>query len=400
MKYQSLNESIDAVLPDIIALRRDLHQHPELAYEEYRTAGKVVEAISGIEGLDIKTGLAGSGVAVTLGKQLEGPCVALRADMDALPIEEASGVEWTSRTQGKMHACGHDGHTAMLVGAIQVLAGLRDELKGPVKFIFQPAEEGGAGAAKMCREGVLEDPKVDAIFGLHNNLPDPHLKSGRIAYNSGALMAGTGTFDIEVIGVGGHAAFPENCVDPLYIGACIVDQLQGIVSRGMDPRTPAVVSVTRFHAGTAYNIIAGQSYLHGTFRALDMGILEDLRDRIIQVANRVAEAHGAKVKIRCDVGYPVLINHPEAEKVFMAIVEETGEQERLLEVNPILGGEDFAFFGEQVPSFFYFLPACPEDVETVPACHHPAFDFNDDLIPLGIRLHVEMARRFARLWKP
>ena len=399
MKHPSLSESIAAVLPEITELRHDLHQHPELAYAEFRTAGKVVEAISGIEGLDIRTGIAGSGLVVTLGKELDGPCVALRADMDALPIEEVSGVEWSSRTSGKMHACGHDGHTAMLVGAIKVLSQRAGELAGPVKFIFQPAEEGGAGAEKMCREGALEDPSVAAIFGLHNNLPDPHLKIGQIAFRQGPMMAGTGTFDIEVVGVGGHAAFPHNCVDPLYIGACIVDQLQGIVSRVLDPRTPGVVSVTRFQAGSAYNIIASRALLQGTFRALDMKVLEKLRDQIVQVATRVAEAHGARVEIRCEIGYPVLVNHPKAEKVFLTVMEETGDRDRLIEVDPILGGEDFAFFGERVPSFFYFLPACPQDRETIPACHHPAFDFNDDLLPLGIRLHAEVARRFARLWK-
>jgi amidohydrolase len=399
MNMPSIESAIENVLPEITALRHDLHQHPELAYEEFRTAGKVVEALAGLPGLDIRTGIAGSGVSVTLGAELDGPCVALRADMDALPIEEASGVDWSSRTPGKMHACGHDGHTAMLVGAIKVLAGLQEQLKGPVKFIFQPAEEGGAGALRMCREGVLQDPPVDAVFGLHNNLPDSNLPIGQIAYGEGATMAGTGTFTIDVVGVGGHAAFPQKCVDPVYIGAAIVSELQGIVSRELDPLTPAVLSVTRFHAGTAFNIIPPRATLQGTFRALDRAVLEHIRDSIGRITSQVAAAHGATVELQCDLGYPVLVNDPKAQALFLTVMEETGDLAKVAKVDPILGGEDFAFYGEQVPAFFYFLPSCPPGVSDNPVCHHPAFDFNDDLLPTGIRLHVEIARRFGNLWK-
>lgn len=399
MNLPSLESAIQSILPEISALRHDLHQHPELAYEEFRTAGKVVESLAGVEGLDIRTGIAESGVAVTLGAELEGPCVALRADMDALPIDEASGADWSSKTPGKMHACGHDGHTAMLVGAIKVLAGLREQLCGPVKFIFQPAEEGGAGARRMCEEGVLDNPRVDAVFGLHNNLPDSNLPIGQIAYGEGATMAGTGTFTIEVVGSGGHAAFPHKCVDPLFIGAAIVGELQGIISRELDPLTPGVVSVTRFHAGTAFNIIPARATLQGTFRALDMAVLEHIRDSIERIASEVAAAHGATVELVCDLGYPVLVNDPKAQALFLTVMEETGDLANVVRQKAILGGEDFAFYGEQVPAFFYFLPSCPPGVTDNPVCHHPAFDFNDDLLPTGIRLHVELARRFGRLWK-
>ena len=176
MEQAELEKRISEIVPEARALRHDLHQHPELAYEEYRTAGKVLEALEGLEGIDIRTGVAGTGLVATLGAGLKGPCVALRADMDALPIEEATGAAWASRTPGKMHACGHDGHTAMLVGAARILASMQDELEGPVKFIFQPAEEGGAGARKLCEEGVLRNPDVAAIYGLHNNLPESNMK--------------------------------------------------------------------------------------------------------------------------------------------------------------------------------------------------------------------------------
>jgi amidohydrolase len=400
MNDDRLTSLIAEVLPSITELRHDLHRHPELAYEEVRTAGKVVESLAGIDGLEIKTGIAGTGVVVILGADLEGPCVALRADMDALPIEEASGVEWTSRTPGKMHACGHDGHTAMLVGAIKVLAAMKDHLKGPVKFVFQPAEEGGAGALKMCQEGVLDNPPVAAIFGLHNNLPESNLTIGQIGYRSGATMAGTGTFDIEVIGHGGHAAYPHKVIDPLYIGACIVEQLQGIVARILDPLTPAVVSVTRFHAGSAYNVIAEKALLQGTFRALDEAILVELKDHIVRIANEVASAHRARAEIRCDIGYPVLVNHPDAEAVFLEIIKGSMFKDELRVFEATLGGEDFAFYGQRVPAFFYFLPACPVGQSSNPACHHPAFEFNDDNLPRGIRLHAELALGFADHWKP
>ena len=400
MKTPDLNKLITEWLPQVRELRHDLHAHPELAYEEQRTAAKVVEFLEGCEGVEIRTGIGGTGLAVTIGGHLDGPCVALRADMDALAIEEQSGVGWSSRVPGRMHACGHDGHTAMLAGAARILASLPAHLAGPVKCIFQPAEEGGAGARRMCEEGVLENPQVAAIFGLHNNLPGPELEMGQVAYAKGAAMAGTGTFDIEVVGVGGHAAFPQRCVDPVYIGSCIVDQLQGIVSRSVDPLTPAVISVTRFHAGTAYNIIPARANLHGTLRALDTETLEFLRDWIIQCATEVARAHGAEVKIRCELGYPVLVNNPHAEAVFLTLLKDAGLDLPVREVPPILGGEDFAFFGERIPAFFYFLPSRPVDGPTGYGCHHPAFDFNDDLLPLGMRLHLETALRFARLWKP
>ena len=213
-------------------------------------------------------------------------------------------------------------------------------------------------------------------------------------------MAGTGTFDIEVIGHGGHAAYPHKVIDPLYIGACIVEQLQGIVARILDPLTPAVVSVTRFHAGSAYNVIAEKALLQGTFRALDEAILVELKDHIVRIANEVASAHRARAEIRCDIGYPVLVNHPDAEAVFLEIIKGSMFKDELRVFEATLGGEDFAFYGQRIPAFFYFLPACPVGQSSNPACHHPAFEFNDDNLPRGIRLHAELALGFADHWKP
>ncbi|MFO7724338.1 MAG: M20 family metallopeptidase [Oceanipulchritudo sp.] len=396
---KQIAERIKEILPEVRELRHTLHRHPELGYEEHETAGRLLAFLGEYPGMEIRSGVAGTGIVVTFGKDRTGAGVALRADMDALAIEEASGVEWASEVPGRMHACGHDGHMAMLAGAARLIAENEASLKGPVKLIFQPAEEGGAGGRAMVEAGVLEDPPVEAIYGLHNNLPDPGEKIGKISASAGAAMAGTGTFDIEIIGVGGHAAFPHRCVDPVYIGACVVEQLQGLVSRTLNPLESGVVSVTRFEAGTAHNIIPGKALLQGTFRALDNALLERLRDQIRDRAAGIAKAHGAEVRIRCERGYPVLVNHPLAEAAFGRILEDWGRAERFERVAPNMGGEDFAFYTERIPGFFYFLPACPAEKESIPMCHSPRFDFNDDLLPEGILLHAATALGFADHWE-
>lgn len=393
-----LASSIEEILPEVRELRRSLHAHPELGYEETETAKRVLEFLGDLPEASIQSGIAGTGIRVTFGEGRPGPGVALRADMDALAMEEKTGKPWASKVPGKMHACGHDGHTAMLAGAARLLAAREAELEGPVSLIFQPAEEGGAGGRALCEAGVLERPEVAAVFGLHNNLPGPGTKIGQIAYTEGAAMAGTGTFRIRIIGKGGHAAFPHRCIDPVYIGACLVEQLQGLVSRRVDPLAQAVLSVTTFQGGTADNIIPGDVTLRGTFRALDPRLLERLKVWIIERTEAVAAAHGATAEIRCELGYPVLFNDGKAARAFREVISELGWTDRLTEVPPNMGGEDFAYYSLQVPGFFYFLPACPEEEDEVPGCHSPFFDFNDDLLPIGMRLHVETALRFARIW--
>jgi hippurate hydrolase len=394
-----IEEAIESILPEVEALRRDLHRHPELGYEEEETARRVLAFMGELPGAEIRTGLAGTGMTVTFGAGLDGPGVALRADMDALAMEEASGVPWASEIPGRMHACGHDGHTAMLAGAARLIAEQAERLEGPVRLIFQPAEEGGAGGKALCEAGVLEDPPMAAAFGLHNNLPGPGLKAGSIACTTGPAMAGTGTFAIEVLGTGGHAAFPHRCTDPVYIGACIVEQLQGLVSRMVDPVAAAVVSVTQFHGGSADNIIPARAVLRGTFRSLDDALLVRIRDAIVKRATEVAGAHGAEVRVDCRLGYPALVNDASAGEAFRRILEAIGREGDLVEVPPNMGGEDFAYFAQRVPAFFYYLPACPPEREEVPMCHSPYFDFNDNLLGAGIRLHVETALRFAAIWR-
>lgn len=395
--YRNFDSELAAMLPELRALRRELHAHPELGYAEVWTAGKVAAFLEALGGWDLQTGVAETGIVATLGAELPGPMVALRADMDALPMEEASGVPHASKIPGVAHACGHDGHTVMLLGAARLLTNLRDELAGPVRLLFQPAEEGGAGGARMVEEGALVNPPVAAIFGLHN-MPDPATQAGELCLCPGAAMAGTGTFTIKLHGVGGHAAAPHRTVDPIVAGAQVVTALQSIVARQIDPVASAVVSVTQFHAGSAFNVIPPQAVLKGTFRALDETVLEQTQVRIVERATGIASAMGVRAEIEIAINYPVLRNDARAGAYFEAVVEAAGRKADFRTIPPMLGGEDFAFYQQKVPGAFWFLAARPADKAEVPFCHHPAFDFNDDLIADGVRFHVETARRFARLW--
>ncbi len=392
-----IRREIEAVLPRVTNLRRDLHAHPELGYEERRTARIVAEELRSLPGVEVRTGIAGTGVVALLGAGLPGPCAALRADMDALPLEEASGVPHASKYPGKMHACGHDGHTAMLVGAAHVLHAFADELRGPVKLIFQPAEEGGGGALKMREAGVLRNPDVAAVFGLHN-MPSPDLSAGDIALCDGPMMAGAGVFEITVRGRGGHAAVPQACVDPVYVGAQIVNALQSVVSRSNDPLDSLVVSVTKFNAGSARNIIPETAVLAGTFRALDAAVLRQAEERIRARAEDVARAFGAVAEVDIRLGYPPVVNDPRANALVRDAAVEAGTGDRLKTTRPILGSEDFAYYLEEVPGCFWFLGSRPAARPQVPFCHNPAFDFNDAVLGDGIFMHVEIALRFAELW--
>lgn len=391
-----LARAIDAVLPRIRELRRDLHQYPELGYEETRTAARVARELADLPGVTLRTGVAGTGIVATLVAGT-GPAVALRADMDALPITEESGVPHSSKVPGKSHACGHDGHTASLVGAAVVLSRLRDSLPCPVKFLFQPAEEGGAGAKRMVDEGALDNPPVAAVFGYHN-WPSDALPFGTIATRPGAFMAATGLFTITVHGRGGHAAAPHQTVDPIIAAAQIVTALQTVVSRNHDPVNSGVVSVTQFHAGTAFNVIPPAAELRGTIRALDDAVLALAARRVTEIAEGVAAALGARAEVALKLNYPVLRNDSRAVGHIAAVARALGRGGRLeLAHPPIMGGEDFAFYGAKVPACFWFLASKPDDVASVPGCHHPAFDFNDDILPLAIAMHVETARSFRGL---
>ena len=389
---RDLQPMIHQLLPELVALRHDLHRHPELAYEEHGTAGRIIAQLQDVPGIDLRTGVAGTGVVATLGAQRPGPCVALRADMDALPIEEQGDHAHRSTVPGKMHACGHDGHVTCLVGAARVLAQLGDELEGPVKFLFQPAEEGGGGGRKMCEEGVLDDPPVRAIFGLHGV---PGLVQGEIGVRSGGALASADRLTIVVHGVGAHAAYPHQGIDTVLVAAHIIVALQSIAARNTEPLDSVVVTIAQVHGGMADNIIPDQVQLSGTVRTLNAETRRLTFERVERVATETARAFGASAEVAFDEGYPVLENDPAATDYVRRVASATYGV-NAVDVNPAMGSEDFAFYAQRVPASFFALGVRPADRDTYPTLHQPDYDFHDGAIPLGVAMHVDLARRFWR----
>jgi len=379
----------DQLRTKIVDLRRDLHMHPELSFEEERTARKVVEALSGVSGLEIQTGVAGTGVVVLLKGDFPGPCVALRADMDALPIqEEAEGERlWQSTVPGKMHACGHDGHTAALVGAAHVLAARRHELKGAVKFIFQPAEEHIGGARVMCDEGVLDSPPVSAIFATHIWPREPY---GTICLTAGPAMASVDDFHIMVHGRGGHAAAPHLAIDPVVIAAHIVICVQQLVARTVNPFDNAVVSICQINGGSANNVIPERVELSGTIRTYLPVVRDELIRKFLAVVNGVAQSFGARVEAITRQGYPAVINDLEAFEVVAKVAARNVKKEEInRNSSPSMGAEDFSYYLQKVPGMFWKLGSQRSADE--PQLHTPQFDFCDGLLPLAVQMHVGIA---------
>lgn len=390
---KTLSKSIETLLPELTALRHALHACPELAYHEHETAGRIAARLEAIPGMRVTRGVGGTGVVGLLGADRPGPCVALRADMDALPITECSGLPYASRNPGCMHACGHDGHITCLVGAAIVLAAHAAALPGPVKFIFQPAEESGGGALKMRDAGVLEDPPVQAIFALHDW---PWLPLGQIGLRSGPCFASTDALDIVLEGLGGHAAMPHQTDDLILAGAHVVTALQSIVARQIAPTEALVISIATFQGGTARNVMPATVRLSGTMRALNENVRRLARERIRRVVNRTAAAFGIRARTRVAPGYPMMVNHAAA----VAHVTRVAQQEPMVEdvitdLPPTLGGEDFAYFAEAVPAALWCLGIGQSGTPVV-GLHHPRFDFNDAALPLGVKLHCLTALNFNR----
>lgn len=384
-----LANSIADILPDVVEWRRDLHRHPELLYDLPRTSSLVAARLRDFGLDDVIEGLAGTGVVGVLhGRNGPGgPAVAFRADMDALPMSETSGRPWASTVSGRMHACGHDGHTAMLLGAACHLAATR-AFDGTVVFVFQPAEEGGGGALAMIRDGLFERVRIDRIFGIHNL---PGLGIGRIAVRPGPVMAAADRFTIEIEGRGGHAAMPHQTVDPVLAGAHIVAAVQSIVSRTVDPLHAAVVTVTRFNAGTADNVIPGHARLSGTFRTLDETVRDETAERLERIARFTAEAHGATVAFTRFRGYPVTVNDPGAAAFAAAVAREAVGDAAVEEASPMMGAEDFAYYLQHRPGAFLFLGNGPSA-----GLHHPAYDFDDEAIQTGIAFWSLLAEAAGR----
>ena len=373
----------------LIALRRDIHAHPELAYEEERTANLVAECLTEW-GLEVHRGLATTGVVGTLSTG-DGPAIGLRADMDALPLQETNVFSHRSRYDGKMHACGHDGHTVMLLGAARFLAE-SEEFAGTIRFIFQPAEEAAGGAKVMMDDGLFKLFPVEAVFGMHNW---PGLDVGRFAMRSGAMMASLDCFDIVIEGRGAHGALPHQGVDPVHAAAQVVTALQSIVSRNIDPLHAAVVSVTRIHGGGAYNIIPDQVLLGGGIRCFDREVRELLKVRIAEVVEGVCTGLGARGAVDFGSGYPAVVNHPAAvglaADVAAAIV---GTENVDAESPPVLGSEDFAYMLEEKPGCYILIGNGAGEGTCM--IHNPGYDFNDDVVTLGATYWVKLAQAFLR----
>ncbi len=370
---------------DITAWRRDIHQHPELQYDTHRTSDLVADKLRSFGVDEVVTGIGRTGVVgVIKGRaQTSGRVVGLRADMDALPIKEATGLPYASKTEGKMHACGHDGHTAMLLGAAQYLAETRN-FDGTVVVIFQPAEEGGAGGREMCRDGMMERFGIQEVYGMHNWPGQP---LGKFAIRPGPFFAATDVFDITVRGKGGHAAKPHEGVDPVVMSSHLVAALQTVASRNADPVDQVVVSVTSVESSsTAYNVIPQSVHLKGTVRTLS-GAVRDLAEvRIKALAEAICVGFGGEADVRYERNYPVMVNH-DAETDFAADVARAvaGDCD---EAPLVMGGEDFAFMLEERPGAYILVG----NGDSAPV-HHPEYNFNDEIIPAGCSWWAEIAER-------
>ena len=382
-KFDGLVKDIERDFADkIVALRRDIHREPELGFGTEKTAQKVLDALDGLP-LEIQTGVAENGIVATLKGRGEGPTVGLRADMDALPIHEETGLGFASGTDGKMHACGHDGHTSILVGAAHTLAGMRDSLNGTVKFIFQPAEEGGGGGGVMVEEGVADD--IDSIFALHLW---PGLPFGTAATKAGPIMAAADAFEMKVTGKGGHGAMPHLTADAIAISAQVVTALQTVVAREVDPVEPAVLTVGQIEAGSAFNIIPETAHLKGTVRTLNADLRGRIPQRMEELAQGVARGMRGDAELDYTFSYPVTVNDADSARLALGVIGELFGEDNSLELpNPSMGGEDFAFFLEKLPGAFVWLGVGEE----VSGLHTPTFAFDEGILPRGAALLAALA---------
>ncbi len=379
---------------EIVKTRRRIHQKPELAYHEVATSKLVAERLESL-GIAVRRGVGGTGVLGTLKGKKRGGVVALRADMDALPVEEKTDVEFKSRVKGTMHACGHDTHVAMLLGAASILAENRNELHGTVKFIFQPAEEhGGRGGAKpMIEDGVMKNPRVDFVFGLHisNRVP-----SGAFGIKAGAAMAAPDMFWLRIIGKGGHGSAPHETVDPIYVAAHVILALQGVSARSIDPVKPFVISVGSIHSGTKGNIIPDEAVMEGTIRSLDDNTRKRAKSLVRTVAETTAKAFGAECKVDfMEDAYPITFNDLKVtERVAKLLPSVQGT--KVIRMDPVLGGEDFSRFLEKAPGTFYYLGTYNQGKGCVHPNHSSKFKVDEDVLKYGSASLAMLAAEFGK----
>ncbi len=407
----TLDSKIKEVNSKVIEWRRHFHQFPELSNREFNTAKKVADHLKSLE-IEVRTGIAKTGVVGILKGSKPGPVVALRADMDALPVIERNNLPFKSNVTadyngqkvGVMHACGHDAHTAILMGAAEVLSKLKADIAGTVVFLFQPAEEGApegeeGGASLMVKEGVLNDPKVDVVFGLHINAETP---VGTINYKSGAFMASADLFKIIIKGKGSHGSQPWSGVDPIYVSSQIIQALQGIVSRQSDLTTaPVVVTVGAIHSGVRFNIIPEEAEMLGTIRNLDSSIRKDVLAQVKNIAESIAAMNGATAEVILENKTLVTYNDPSLVEQMLPSLQKAAGATNIKQMNWQTGAEDFSFFQEKVPGFFFYLGGMPKDIDPKKAAPHhtPDFYIDDSRLDLGVKAFCQLVFDYAKVKK-
>ncbi|WP_159784425.1 M20 metallopeptidase family protein [Sodalinema gerasimenkoae] len=390
MLHDRLRPEIRALQPQLVQWRRHLHQRPELGFQEQLTS-EFIAAKLGEWGIDYQDGIAKTGIVAVIEGQQPGPVLGIRADMDALPIQEENEVPYKSRHDGKMHACGHDGHTAIALGTAYYLSQHRD-FPGTVKLIFQPAEEGPGGAKPMIEAGVLKNPDVDAIIGLHlwNNLP-----LGTVGVRPGALMGAVELFRAKILGKGGHGAMPHQTVDAIVVGAQVVNALQAIVARNIDPINAAVVTVGEFHSGSALNVIADTAELGGTVRYFKPEYAGFFGRRIEETLAGVTQAYGASYQLDYWELYPATINDPQMAELVGSVAEHVIETPAGVVPNcQTMGGEDMSFFLQAVPGCYFFLGSANSEKRLDYPHHHPRFDFDETALAMGVEMFVRCLEKF------
>ena len=403
-----INAAAEKVLPQDIQWRRYLHEHPELGNREFNTSKLVADELRKL-GIEVRTGIAKTGVVGILKGSQPGPVIGLRADMDGLPVTERVNVpfrstaksEYNGQTVGVMHACGHDTHVAMLLGTATVLAGMKDKIKGTVVFIFQPAEEGApagetGGASDMVKEGVMDNPKIDAVFGIHINSAT---EIGQIKYKSGAEMAASDWFEIKVKGRQSHGAYPWQGIDPIAVSTQIYIGLQMIVARQSElPKAPVIITVGRMTAGIRENIIPEEAVMAGTIRTLDTAMQDEVHEKIRRTATKIAESMGATAEVRIDRKTPVTYNDPQLVKKMLPSLEKAVGKGNVIDAEWVTGAEDFAFYGQKAPSFFFFVGGMPKggDPKTVPSHHTPDFFIDDSRLDVGVKAFCNIVFDFVK----
>ena len=370
--------------------RRDIHAHPEIAFEEHRTAQIVADKLESF-GIEVETGIAGTGVVGTLRKGMGNRSIGLRADLDALLINETNDFEYKSKNPGQMHACGHDGHTTMLLGAAKYLSE-KGNFDGTVNFIFQPAEENEGGGRVMIEDGLFDKYPVESVYGMHNI---PGMPVGSFAIKPGPIMAAFDIFNLKVIGRGGHAAMPQTTVDPIIVGTKIIDAFQAIISRSIDPQEPSVLSVTQFHGGDAYNVIPNQVEIKGCTRCFSPNVQKKLEDEMRQISESICKAYGADCEFHYEHRYPATINSEEEANLAGLVAQGIVGEERVnLSPKPGMGSEDFAYMLQEKPGSYIWIGN--GDGEGSCMIHNPGYDFNDEILPIGATYWVKMAEEILK----